>query len=162
MAFRFDVNFINPFLDATLKVLSTMAQVEARPGKPYLNKTNAAVGDVTGLIGITGYAVGTMSLTLDEKAILRIVNNMLMESYTEINEDVADAVGELTNMIAGQARAALGAIGKSFQASTPSVVIGKGHEVNHVSGAPILSIPFSTDHGDFVVEVCFKNSEEDE
>ena len=67
---------------------------------------------------------------------------MLFENYTEINDDIVDAVGELTNMIAGQARAQLSQQGMSFDASTPAVVKGKGHTIDHITSAPILSIPF--------------------
>ncbi|MGE4299513.1 MAG: chemotaxis protein CheX [Desulfovibrionaceae bacterium] len=159
MAFKYDVNFINPFLSAVVNVLTTMARVKITPGKPFINKDRTAVGDVTGLIGVTGYAKGTMSVSLEERAILKIVNNMLYESYTEINDEIADAVGELTNMIAGQARGDLSKQGMSFQASTPSVVVGKGHSVDHAGSAPVLAIPFTTEDGDLVVEVCFMDKE---
>jgi chemotaxis protein CheX len=157
MPILYNVNFINPFLDAVLNVLSTMASVEATPGKPFINKTRTSLGDVTGLIGVTGYASGSIALSLNQGAILTIVNNMLSESYTEINDDIADAVGELTNMIAGQARGDLSKLGMNFKASTPSVVVGKGHKVKHVSSAPVLAIPFSTPDGDLTVEVCFSH-----
>jgi len=152
---RYEVAFINPFLEAVVSVLGTMANVAATPGKPYINSSRTTSGDVTGLIGITGQSAGTMSLTLETGAILRIVNNMLQESYTELNDDIADAVGELTNMIAGQARMHLAQQGLNFTASTPSVVMGKGLRLSHVSGSPILAIPFTTEGGSLVVEVAF-------
>jgi len=154
MGIHYNVDFINPFLEAVLHVLSTMANVSAAPGKPYINKKRKAQGDVTGLIGFTGTTTGTMSVTMSKGAILKIVNSMLFESYTEIDDDIADAVGELTNMIAGQARNTLSEHGMSLQASTPSVVVGKGHTLDHIASAPILAIPFSTEDGNFVVEVC--------
>jgi chemotaxis protein CheX len=159
MSIRYDVDFINPFLEAVVHVLGTMANVQARPGRPYINRKRTAIGDVTGLIGVTGHAAGTISLTLSQGAILRIVNNMLYENFTEIDDEIADAVGELTNMIAGQARGALSRNGMSFKASTPTVVRGKGHEVQHAARAPVLAIPFQTDDGELVVEVCFTGGE---
>lgn len=33
-----DVSLINPFIDATLHVLETVASTKAEPGKPYLKK----------------------------------------------------------------------------------------------------------------------------
>jgi chemotaxis protein CheX len=159
MSTQYNVDFINPFLDAVLNVLNTMASVSAVPGKPYINKKRKAQGDVTGLIGFTGTTAGTMSVTLSKGAILKIVNNMLFESYTEIDDDIADAVGELTNMIAGQARSTLSEHGMSLQASTPSVVVGKGHTLEHMASAPILAIPFDTEEGNFVVEVCLSPPE---
>lgn len=160
MGFHYNVDFINPFLEAVLNVLSTMANVSATPGKPYINRKRTAKGDVTGLIGFTGTTTGTMSVTLTKGAILKIVNNMLFESYTEIDDEIADAVGELTNMIAGQARNTLSEQGMALQASTPSVVMGRGHALSHIASAPILAIPFSTEDGDLVVEVCLLPPEE--
>lgn len=160
MLIKYDVNFINPFLAAVMNVLGTMANVKVTPKKPYLNKDRTAVGDITGLIDVTGYANGTMSLTLEKDAILKIVNNMLFESFTEIDDQIADAVGELTNMIAGQARAELAKNDMNFQAGSPSVTIGKGESLGHAPEAPILSIPFGTEDGDLVVEVCFPGGDE--
>ncbi|NCC23934.1 MAG: chemotaxis protein CheX [Deltaproteobacteria bacterium] len=159
MSFHYDVNFINPFLEGVLNVLSTMANVEARPGKPFLNKKRKALGDVTGVIDVSGYARGTIALSLSKESILKIVNNMLYENYTEIDDQIMDAVGELTNMITGQARAKLSEQGMSFQASTPHVVNGKGVKVEHIETAPILAIPFQTPDGNFTVEVCFTENE---
>lgn len=158
MSIKYDVNFINPFLEAVMNVLTTMAMVSATPGKPYINTARTAECDVTGLIGISGHAEGTMALSLSKGAILNIVTNMIGEEFKELNDDIADAVGELTNMIAGQARQNLSTQGLNFKASTPSVVIGKGIRVAHPASGPILAIPFSTPDGDLVVEICFVRS----
>ncbi len=150
---QYSVSFINPFLSAVVDVLGTMAMVEVSPGKPYINTRRTAAGDVTGIIGVSGHAEGVISLTLDEKCILRIVSNMLGEEFSKITDDIADAVGELTNMIAGQARAHLANEGMKFQASTPSVIVGKNHTLAHINKQPILAIPFTTADGNLVVEV---------
>ena len=157
---KYDVRFINPFLSAVIDVLGTMAMVDAKPTTPYLNTSRTATGDVTGLIGITGYAEGVISLTLEEKCILNIVSNMLGETFSRINDEIADAVGELTNMIAGQARAHLANEGMKFQASTPSVIIGKNHTLTHISRAPILAIPFETSAGNLIVEISIAKIED--
>ena len=47
-------------------------------------------------------------------------------------------------------------MGHSFQGAIPSVISGPGHEVKHITKGPILSIPFATHAGNFIVEVCFK------
>lgn len=160
MTFHYDVNFINPFLEGVINVLSTMADIEAKAGKPFINKKRTTLGDVSGLINISGSARGTMALSLETGTILKIVNNMLYENYTEIDEQILDAVGELTNMIAGQARGKLSEQGMSFQASTPEVVLGKDKKMKHLKKAPILAIPFETPDGNLIVEVCFAPNEE--
>jgi chemotaxis protein CheX len=148
--------FINPFLEATMSVLKTMAFLEPIPGNPYIKKGGAASGDISGIVGITGEAEGSLCLSFSKGCILFIISKMLGEEQKEINEDVKDAVGELTNMISGDSRRRLQEIGHSFQGAIPSVISGPGHEVKHITRGPILSIPFTTQAGDFIVEVCFK------
>lgn len=155
---KYDVNFINPFLGAVINVLETMANVKVKPEKPYLNKKRTAYGDITGIINISGHCNGVISLTLTKDAILTIVNNMLFESYTDLNDEIADAVGELTNMIAGQARIQLSEQGQKFQAGTPKIIMGRDKELDHIPGAPILAIPFSVNSGGkVIVEVSFED-----
>jgi chemotaxis protein CheX len=121
-----------------------------------LKKNSKATGDVTGIIGITGESNGTISLTFQEPAILKIVSNMFGEEITELDDEVADAVGELTNMVSGQARRELEEMGKVFNAAIPSVIRGTGHSVSHYTDGPKIAIPFATEYGGFTIEVCLE------
>lgn len=151
-----DANLINPFINATTNVLSTMANVACRVGKPYLKKDDKAKGDVTGVIGLTGESNGTIAVTFDESSILKIVSNMFGEKMKELDHEISDAVGELVNMISGQARRELEEVGRVFQAAIPTVISGKGHCVSHYTDGPKIAIPFTTDDGNFTIEVCLE------
>ena len=151
-----DVKLVNPFINATINVLETMAFVNVEAGKPYLKRDNVAVGDVSGVLGLTGIANGTIAVTFEEKCILTVVSNMFGETMTELNSEIADAVGELTNMISGQARRELEEMGKVFKAAIPSVITGRNHSITHYTEGPKIAIPFSTDGGKFTIEVCFE------
>ncbi len=153
-----DVKIINPFLEAAVNVLKTMAGMEAKPQKPYLKNDSIAKGDVSGIIGITGDAQGSMSLSFTESCIKAIVSNLFGTPVNELNEEVKDAVGELTNMICGDARRRLESNNILLQSGTPTVVAGKNHSITHVHKGPCIAVPFSTEAGDFVVEVAFNNS----
>lgn len=149
-----NVKFINPFLEGTISVLKTMAFVEPRAGKPYLKMDSIAKGDISGIIGLTGSATGSLAVSFSEEAILKIVSNMLGENIKTMDSDIKDAVGEITNMISGVARKNLEAEGFNIQAAIPTVVSGKNHSIAHVLGGPSLIIPFEIDDGTFVVDVC--------
>ena len=149
------VEYINPFLNATVRVLKTMASLEVSPGKPYIKKNSNAVGDVSGIIGVTGDTQGSLSISFTAECIKQIVSNMLGEKINEINDDVKDAVGELTNIISGDARRELYEKGLNLQGSIPTVVAGPGHEIRHVGKGPTIAIPFQSDAGPITVEVCF-------
>jgi len=149
-----NVEFINPFLHATKNVLETMAQTPVKAGKPQLKEGETTYGEVTGVIGMTSdRIVGSMIVSFSEKCILKIVANMLMESpKPQIDDEVVDAVGELTNMICGGAKAQLAKLDHKFDLATPTMVVGKGVEISYYSDAPTIVIPFTTDDGPFVVE----------
>ena len=151
-----DADLINPFTDAALNVLDTMASTRAQAGKPYIKKDKVARGDITEVIGRTGEARGTISVSFSKKSILSIVSNMFGEEIKELNEEINDAAGEITNVISGQARKKLDEQGMSLKAAIPSVIMGKNHTITHMTTSPIIAIPFSTDNGDFTIEVCIE------
>ncbi|MDL1969292.1 MAG: chemotaxis protein CheX, partial [Deltaproteobacteria bacterium] len=86
-----------------------------------------------------------------------IVSNMLGEEIKEINGDIKDAVGEITNMVSGSARQKLESLGMSISAAIPTVIAGKGHSVSHIMSGPSIIIPFETDQGSFVVDICMSD-----
>lgn len=151
-----DVQYINPFVTATLHVLKTMAHTEVKAGKPFLKKEKVARGDVSGLIGLTGEMSGTISVSFTEPCILAIVGRMFGENVTAMNDEIGDAVGEIANMISGQARQKLEEMGRPLHAAIPSVIMGKGHQITHITSHPVIAIPFETDDGGFTIEVCFE------
>ncbi len=149
--------FINPFLASMLNVLSTMAMMEAKPGKPTMKNNQVACGDVSGIIGMASeQARGTMAITFTEPVILEITKRMLGEELKAIDETVSDMVGEITNMVTGGAKRVLSEKGYSFDMAIPSVISGKNHVIRHKSKAPIVIIPFTSEAGDIFIEVCFE------
>ena len=152
-----DVKFINPFINATLHVLNTMAFTKAEAGKPFLKKDKVARGDVSGVIGLIVEVSGTISFSFTEKCILSFVSKMFGEEIKELNDDIGDAAGEISNMISGQARREMEDMGRSLQAAIPTVIMGNGHTITHITSHPIIAIPFKTDNGEFTIEVCFEH-----
>ncbi|MCK6597727.1 MAG: chemotaxis protein CheX, partial [Bdellovibrionaceae bacterium] len=103
---QIDVNFINPFLMATQKVFKIQCFLETTSQKPFLKKSSDPLlfGDISGIISISSESFnGTLAISLTEKIFCKIGSNMLGESITSINEGNIDLVGELANMILGQA-----------------------------------------------------------
>jgi len=153
-----DVNIINPFINATSNILETMAFVKSEAGKPYLKNDTTAQGDVSGIVGFIGDTNGTVAVTFDELCILKIVSNMFGEEMQEINDEISDAVGELTNMISGQARKELAEMDKVFEGTIPTVITGKNHKLETKTQGPKVAIPFTTDFGSFTIEVCLEKT----
>lgn len=154
---RMDVNLINPFIEATLHVLSSMAFTKATAGKPFLKNDNIASGDVTGIVGLIGEARGTISVSFTEECILSIVGSMFGEEIPRINEEVKDAVGEILNIVSGQARQKLETQGRMLKGAIPTVITGKNHSITHITRQPIVAVPFETASGRFTIEICLED-----
>lgn len=152
-----DVKFINPFLYGTAEVLEKMAFIKPVPGKPFAKTDDTAHGDVSGIIGMTGDALGSLALTFDEECIIYITNKMLHENHKEINKEVLSTVGELTNMISGASRKLMEKDNLKVFAAIPTIVFGKAHSVRHIIKGPSIVIPFQTEKGAFVIDVCLKS-----
>lgn len=151
-----NADFINPFLKATINVLSMMAFVKPEAGKPFIKKDRKAQGDISGIIGMTGATKGVVVFSLSKEAAIKIVSSMLGEDYKEINDDVSDAIGEITNMISGDARRELATKGYTFEGGLPSIIIGQGHVIESITKGPTVAIPFTLDGAKFVVETSFE------
>lgn len=151
-----DVALAKPFVQATINVLSSMTGLSPVPGKPYVKKTDKAQGDVSAIVGITGCKSGAVALSFSQSCAIALVKGMLGDAIEDIIADTRDAVGEITNMISGQARATLSRNGPALQGSTPSIVFGANHSLSFPGQVTTVAIPFETDYGAFTLEFCFQ------
>ncbi len=151
------IEYIQPFINATRKILSTMANIDSKPMKPFLkeNGSYAALGHISSVIDLTGECRGSIGLSFTTKCILTVASQMLGESFEDLDEEVADMVGEMVNMISGDARRQLVKLGFSFSAGIPRLAQGDGHEILHSVTERIIVIPFKTSAGEFFIETCF-------
>lgn len=145
------VEYINPFLTSAISAFDTMLGCRLMRGTPYIKNASQPEHEVSGIIGLSGKARGTVVLSLSRQAALNVTGVLLQEQPTEINADVADAVGELTNIIAGGAKAKLEHLDLSV--SLPTVITGKCHCVEFPRKATPICIPFESEWGHITVEV---------
>ncbi len=64
---------------------------------------------------------------------------MLMMEIKEFNTDVKDAIGEVSNMIAGNVKTKLTAQYGEMNLSIPIVIAGEGLSITSVDNHPVLS-----------------------
>ena len=81
---------------------------------------------------------------------------MIGDDIEDVVKDAMDTVSELANMVSGQARAQLSQTGLNLTASTPTIIVGDNHRIEHMTTCTIIAIPFSTSNGDFSVEFSFE------
>jgi len=149
------VEYINPFIASLSNAFRTMLDCEVKRVAVFLKDSKSPKYDppheVSGVIGLSGTAVGTVVLSLSRNVALQAASVMLAYQVEEINADVIDAVGELTNMVAGAAKAQLEQ--HKLMVSLPSVIVGKGHEVRFPSDVTPICVQFQTPWGPLALEV---------
>lgn len=152
-----NVEFINPFITATVNALNTMVFITPQRGTPQMKKKEEPLeADISAVIGLAGEANGWVAIGLNKKVALKIAENMLGEPKAYIDADVRDAVGEIVNMIAGGAKAELSQKGFSFKIAIPTVVVGENHQLGQMKNTAYMVIPFTTDDGSFFISVCLE------
>jgi chemotaxis protein CheX len=145
------VEYINPFIASVRNAFRTMLSADAERGTPYLRTVPASDFCVSGVIGLSGDAVGTVVLNMTKEVAVGAANVLLMEEFADLNPDVIDAVGELTNVIAGAAKSKL----EEFRlgVSLPNVVTGGAHTIHFPRDVSPICVPFTTPWGPMVLEV---------
>ena len=145
------VEFINPFIAATLNVFSTMLGCTLERGPLSLKREHTPMHEVSGLIGLSGRCRGMCVVSVSRETALSAAEIMLGTRPEELNADVMDAIGEITNMIAGAAKTEL----EEYQLTIglPTVLCGKSQVISFPSQVAPIVIPFDSAIGPVCIQV---------
>ncbi len=149
-----DVSYVNPFITATIQCFKKMVFVDISPQKPSLKSEPYPLYDISGVIGLSGDAQGSISLSFPQDVAIKTISSMLGCKITEKSPEFCDGIGEIANIIAGNAKRDLSKYNLSI--SLPNVIIGKGHLISGQSDCPTIIVPFSSSFGIFSMEVVLK------
>jgi chemotaxis protein CheX len=142
-------------LTATREVFSTMLGAEVQPGDAYQEKKASGPTDgVVSLIGLAGPWIGTGSVTCSPAVACWMAGALLMTEYDSVNDDVLDAVAEITNMIIGNVKTLLEAELGPMALSIPTVVFGRSFTARSAGSEEWTVFPFQTPHGGLEVKLC--------
>jgi chemotaxis protein CheX len=142
---------INPFIASIVEVFGTMLRCKITRGELSAGHGFQPAHDVSGVIGLTGKATGTVVVSLDRNVAISAAEAMLDARPDAVNRDVIDAVGEVTNMIAGRAKSQLEHL--SMKLALPTVITGKDHVIRFGSAAQTICIPYHCPWGELTLEV---------
>jgi len=120
----------------------TMCQLEARcVGVSAIPLSDP--GQITGMIGVHGNASGFVTVNVSEKIAMRAVGGLLDDTFSEVNPQVIDGTGEITNIIAGGIKSSLSGTPWAFtHVTVPSVIIGRQYKIAYSSGLAYVAATF--------------------
>lgn len=148
------VEFINPFIASSIHVFRTMFSTELIRGQIYLRKPDNSHAGVSGVIGLSGEAIGTVAIIVNNETAIKITERFLGMEIGTVNEDVVDCMGEVVNMVAGNAKAKLEQYKLSL--SLPSIVRGDDHLIEFPKEIVPICVPFTSDIGSLLLQVGFR------
>lgn len=112
------------------------------------------------LIGFTGDYVGSGSLHCSGACAMRLAAGLLMAEYTRVDEEVLDAVAEVTNMIVGNVKTNLEDTVGVIGISTPTVIFGHQYAARNFGASEWTVVPFTIDGLPFDVRVSLQQNRE--
>ncbi len=151
-----NVDYINPFIEAVSNTFSTMAGLTIVRDKIFLKGEGEEGYGVSGIIGLGGEVSGSVVLNFPEAVAIAAVSKFVGEEFTTITSAVVDGVGELTNIVAGDAKNRLVQKGYKFDIGLPKIVTGRNYITAQQKGIPCIVIAFTSEIGRFSIEVSLK------
>ncbi len=129
--------------DSTHEVFSTMLNIELEQADAYIDSTTRPNGDgLVAFVGLAGTWVGTGSVSCSAPFACKMSSQFLMAEYQAVNEDVLDAVAEVTNMIIGNVKTRLEEDLGPMGLSIPTVIYGRNFTSRTVGSCAWTVVPF--------------------
>jgi chemotaxis protein CheX len=154
--------YIVPFIEICQSVFKSLGDLTVIAGRPYIaDKKVVEDWEVSAVIGLSGEARGAVVISMKEALALHLASYLTKNEYRELNEDVKDVIGEIVNIIAGNAKQRL-EHDFALTISLPTIICGQLHSVSWVGTRPrIICIPFAVFETErFFLSVTFESGGE--
>jgi chemotaxis protein CheX len=146
--------FVDELVAATSEVFRTMVFTEVAPAAPVAGEAPRSGTTVVGTVAFTGKTSGLVVFSGTLDAAREITGAMLGLDPSEVSDELPDAIGELTNMIAGSFRTRVAhAYDETWAISVPTVTVGSDFYTRFVSDVKRVLCPFTMGSRTVVVEL---------
>ncbi len=121
-----NVEYINPFIEASQSVLMMMTGSKPELGQVYIRKSPFQSDNVAVIVGLTGRIRGQVVLSFSKKSALSVASAMMGGmTVSELDEISKSAISELANMIMGNTATLLASRGVGIEITPPSLLMGE-------------------------------------
>lgn len=122
----YDTGWRNILECATIEVFEMMAG--AQLSSPFTPDENPR-GEKTAMVGLAGALCGMVTIRCSSATAAKLAAHMLGDGATSNPAMVADALGELCNMTAGNFKAKVQLLAEHCVLSVPTVIAGEDYEM---------------------------------
>lgn len=118
-------------------------------------KEDFALAEISSIIGLTGEKLqGAFVVSLDRNLLFQLMEALLGERPSDLNQEALDMAGELANMICGAFRRRFENFGATLKASVPSMITGKDYKVHSLCKTPRVTFKFKIKEELLYIEFC--------
>ena len=147
---------VEPFITAARVALGEMAATELAVRAVYQAALPHTLGDIAAVLGLQSATEGFLVLGFPRRTAEALAGRILAGVKDEVDENlIRDCVGEMGNVVAGQAKAILADTPYRFSFSLPEVVVGP-KELLPRPGLDCLVVAFGSDPGEFTLQLFLK------
>lgn len=154
-----DTTVVAAFAKAAVSTFKDMFGLDATVAETReLSSADNHGWDITGLIGLAGQAQGVVAIRLSQS----LVDSLLAGSGVTVGlgeegrQLEGGLVGEITNIVAGQATSAIRSL--DIEIAPPVIVRGPNHKIGWPNIAPVVAISLKMPSGgDVEIDLCIKH-----
>lgn len=150
-----NIDFINPFVEASYEILKEVLQVEIKREDIYLKSRVSNIKGIAALIGLLGQAEGRLILDMSPETAIQIASKMVGENFNTVNEMVVNVITEVANMITANAITKLHNRGYNLDLTPPTIIKGNDIEITD-KDLEALVVPLRMQYGLVEINVATK------
>ncbi len=157
---KINADIVNPFIEAGINVIKELTNIEVRRGHLTYRVTPAPAYEVSIIIGVFGFVTGQVVYSMKKEVAVRLVQRILGEvSAKEMKELFVDTLGEVANMITGNATSLLNKRhDHSLTITTPAIITGSQVSVKLVPN-PTVALGMYTPYGPIEINLCLERQD---
>jgi chemotaxis protein CheX len=146
---------LEPFLTAVSSVLAEMAGCGVAVQAVYRQARSRTRGELSAVLRLHFTTAAALVLSCPRPTARALAERVLAGTVERLDDAlIGDCLGELGNVIAGQAKALLAGTPHHFTFATPTLVTGAGQEVGVRAGQGCFVLAFHSDVGAFALQLC--------
>ncbi len=144
--------YINSFYAAAKDVFKLMLDLDVERGDIQLVEGLASSKDANILLGVTGELSGNIYFSFTKPMTLEMVKIMAGMEMDEIDVFVSSALGEVANIIGGNAITNLSNYNYKCDITPPQIIVGQYKSMSMTNKQAIV-IPMKTQIGEFNISI---------
>ena len=150
------MDFAKIIAETTEEIFNCMIFIDIAASPPLESGKQAIGCHVSAMIGLTGDLSAMLGIHCPNTVGLAVAGAMLGMELDEVDADVKDALGEISNMLAGGIKEHLITENISLELAIPTAVTGQSYVISAPKGSQRVVVPFTISQGQFFVEIKYQ------